>query len=76
VDFLCIIYVEELMAYQIFALENDVLEIRCTHGITHMRKQRETWTVDEDDRKECFPNRGAALDRAREIAGDLNLPVH
>ena len=62
------------MAYQIFDLGGGVEEIRCTSGSSaHIRKQVEIWTVDEDDRKERFPNRGAALDRAREIARDPDL---
>lgn len=62
------------MGYQIFDIGGGCEEIRCTSGISaHIRKQDGIWTVDEDDRKERFPNHGAALDRAREIAKDPDL---
>lgn len=33
-----------------------------------------TWIVLEDKQLRVFPNRGAALDCAREVAGDPDLP--
>ena len=33
-----------------------------------------TWIVLEDKQLRVFPNRGAALESAREIAGDPDLP--
>ena len=64
------------MAYQESYLGNGMEAIRCTSGRTcHIVKHDDgTWIVLEDKQLRVFPNRGAALDCAREIAGDPDLP--
>lgn len=64
------------MAYQLFVLPGGREEIRCTSGRnTHIVRNLDgSWSVEEDERKRIFANRGEALDCAREIAGDPDLP--
>jgi hypothetical protein len=64
------------VGYQEFDLGNWIVAILCTSGRTcHIVKHDDgTWTVLEDEQLRTFPNRGAALDCAREIAGDPDLP--
>ena len=63
------------MAYQIFGLRDGRMAVRCAPGKTvHMTPHPDgTWTVDEDPEDRVFPNRGQALDRAREIGQDPDL---
>jgi hypothetical protein len=65
-----------LMAYEVHNLGNGREEIRCTSGRTcHITRHDDgTWTVDEDRHHRVFPQREDALDCAREIAGDPDLP--
>jgi hypothetical protein len=62
--------------YQAFDLANGREAIRCTSGRTCHIVQHEdgTWTVEEDERHETFLTRGSALNCARELAGDPDLP--
>jgi hypothetical protein len=64
------------MAYQAFKLKDGREEVRCAPGdIVHMTPHSDgTWTVDEDQECRVFRNRGAALDCAREIGQDPDLP--
>jgi hypothetical protein len=38
------------------------------------RNENGTWTVDEDEHHREFPQRADAMDCARELAGDQDLP--
>ena len=62
--------------YQAFDLGNGREAIRCSSGRTcHIiRQQDDTWIVEEDERQAIFLDRESALDCAREIAGDPDLP--
>ena len=64
------------MAYETIQLPDGRVQVRCTSGrIAHLRERPDgTWIVEEDEQKKVFYNRGAALDCAREIAGDPDLP--
>ena len=64
------------MAYEVFDVGNGTEAILCTSGRTcHIvRHDDGTWTVDEDEHGRIFPTRNDALDCAREIAGDPDLP--
>jgi hypothetical protein len=59
-----------------FLLQNGRIEVRCAPGeIVHITPNPDgSWTVDEDPEHRVFPNRGEALDRAREIGEDPDLP--
>ena len=50
--------------------------IMCSSGRScHIdRREDGTWTVEEDQHRRAFPNREDALDCARELAGDPDLP--
>lgn len=63
--------------FQAFDLGNGREAIRCASGRTcHIvRHEDGSWTVEEDERQAIFPNRGSALDCAREIACDPDLPL-
>jgi hypothetical protein len=65
------------MSYQIHDLGNGRQEILATSGrATHILRHDEgAWTVDEDEHARVFPQRDDALDCARELAGDPDLPV-
>jgi hypothetical protein len=60
------------MAYNMLPTNDGRLEVLCTSGKSAYMQERTdgTWTVDEDGQQQIFPNRGAALDCAREIAED------
>jgi hypothetical protein len=62
--------------YQAFDLGNGREAIRCTSGRTCHIVQYEdgTWAVEEDERHETFLTRESALNCARELAGDPDLP--
>ena len=64
------------MAYEILDLGKGKHAIRVTFGrVCHVVENGDrTWTVVEDDAKRVFGSYGAALDCAREIAGDPDLP--
>ena len=64
------------MAYEVLDLGDGRLAIRVTFGRTCHVVQNDdrTWSVLEDDGHRVFPSYGAALDCAREIAGDPDLP--
>jgi hypothetical protein len=64
------------VAYEVLDLGNGRYKIRATSGRTShiVRHQDGTWTVDEDDPHRVFPSFDDALDCAREIAGDPDLP--
>ena len=64
------------VAYEVFDIGNGRQAIICTSGRTShiMRHPDGTWTVDEDEHGRVFPTRDDALDCAREIAGDPDLP--
>jgi hypothetical protein len=64
------------MAYLVHDLGNGKQVIGVKHGrICHItRRDDGTWTVDEDEHHRVFPQYDAALDCAREIAGDPDLP--
>jgi hypothetical protein len=64
------------VAYQVHDFGNGRYEIRATSGrMTHiLRSADSTWTVDEDEHDRVFPSFGDALDCARELAGDPELP--
>ena len=62
------------MAYDLFFADGVVI-VRCTSGKdSHMRKTADGWLVDEDPNQRLFQTRGAALDRARELAEDPDWP--
>ena len=65
------------MSYQIHDLGNGTQEIFATSGRTAhlLRHNKGAWTVDEDEHRRIFPTRDDALDCARELAGDPDLPV-
>ena len=65
-----------IVAYQVHYLGNGREEICCSSGRTCqiLRHQDGTWTVPEDVHDRIFPNRDDALDCARELAGDPDLP--
>ncbi|GEM_PF-3399296 len=61
------------MAYELHALTNARLEVRCTSGINvHIAFDgiNDRWTVEEDPEHRTYQNRGDALDRARFLARD------
>lgn len=64
------------MAFESFDVGNGREAIVCTSGRTcHIvRCEDGTWTVQEDAHHRIFPNRDDALDCARELAGDPDLP--
>jgi hypothetical protein len=64
------------MADEVHDLGNGREEISCTSGRTcHiLRHDDGTWSVDEDEHHRVFRNRDDALDCARELAGDPDLP--
>ena len=62
------------MAYEVLDLGNGKRAIRVTYGPTVHIVKHETWTVEEDEHHRVFPSYGTALDCAREIAGDPDLP--
>ena len=64
------------MAYEVFNVGNGKEAILATSGRTcHIvRHDDGTWTVDEDQHHRVFPQREDALDCARGIAGDPDLP--
>jgi hypothetical protein len=65
------------MGYTITVLQTGRLEVRCAPGdIVHMtfHPDDNSWTVDEDSERRVFRNRGEALDCAREIGRDPDLP--
>jgi hypothetical protein len=64
------------VAYEVHDLGNGKYEIRTTSGRTcHIvRHHNDGWTVDEDNAGRTFPSFDDALDCAREIAGDPDLP--
>lgn len=65
------------VAFEVFDLGNGREEIRVTSSgrMCHIaRHEDRTWTVDEDESHRVFPQRGDALDCARELAGDPDLP--
>jgi hypothetical protein len=63
------------MAYDMLPTHDGRLEVRCTSGKSaHMYEAPDgTRTVDEDEQQRVFPNRGAALDCARQIANDTDF---
>jgi hypothetical protein len=66
------------MAYEMTVLQNGRLEVRCAPGeIVHItfRFSDDTWAVDEDPERQVFLTRSEALDRARFIGNDPDLPV-
>jgi hypothetical protein len=65
-----------IVAFQEFYRGNGIEAIVSTSGRTsHIVKHHDgTWTVFEDDHHRVFPYRLAALDCARELAGDRDLP--
>ena len=64
------------VAYEVFDVGNGREAILATSGRTcHiLRHEDGTFTVVEDEYGRVFPNRDDALDCAREIAGDPDLP--
>jgi len=64
------------MAYEVHHLGHGRYQIRANSGRTShiVRQDDETWTVNEDHYQRVFPTRGDALDCARELAGDPDLP--
>ena len=60
------------MAFEAFDLGNGREVILCACHI--VRHENRTWTVEEDEHHRIFPSREDALDCAREIAGDPDLP--
>jgi len=62
------------MAYEIYSLGDGRDEVRITTGhIMHIaRTDGGKWTVEEDAEHREFSSRGAALDRARDLAGDVD----
>ena len=60
------------MAYQLLTLSDERVQVRCAPGKSvHMTPNPNgTWTVDEDEQRRIFPNRGEALNCAREIGGE------
>jgi hypothetical protein len=62
--------------YEVQDLGNGRYKIRATSGRNShiVQHQDGTWTVDEDDHHRVFPTFAAALDCAREFAGDPDLP--
>ena len=63
------------MAYKVHDLGHGRHEIRMTSGrVAHIVRQDEGWTVAEDEHHRVFPTRDDALDCARELAGDPDLP--
>jgi hypothetical protein len=65
-----------LMAYEVHDMGNGREEIRASSGrrCHILRHDDGTWTVAEDEHGRIFPTRNDALDCAREIAGDPDLP--
>jgi hypothetical protein len=65
------------MAYEVHDFGNGRYEIRASSGrMTHILRSADgTWTVDEDEHDRVFPSFADALDCAREIAGDPDLPA-
>jgi len=65
-----------VVAFVVHDLGNGREEILTSSGrICHIvRHEDGTWTVDEDERHRVFPEHGDALDCARELAGDPDLP--
>jgi hypothetical protein len=64
------------VAFESFDVGNGREAIVCTSGRNcHIvRLPHGTWTVEEDEYHRAFPNREDALDCARELAGDPDLP--
>jgi hypothetical protein len=66
----------EAVAFEVFDVGNGLEVILSSSGRTcHIARHEDgTWTVDEDEKHRIFPNRGDALDCARELVGDPDLP--
>jgi nucleoside-triphosphatase THEP1 len=64
------------VAFQVFDLGDGREAILCSSGrICHIvRLDDGNYTVEEDELHRIFPSRRTALDCAREIAGDPDLP--
>ncbi len=66
------------MAYEIFALANTRIEVRCAPGdIVHVafNVYDDTWVVEEDPEHLAFRTRGEALDRARLVGRDPDFSI-
>jgi hypothetical protein len=65
------------MAYEVHDFGNCRYEIRASsRRIWHIIRHGDgTWSVGEDNPQRIFPSFADALDCAREIAGDLDLPA-
>ena len=47
-------------------------EIRGPRAVAHLTEHSDgTWTVEEDEQHQKFPDRGSAFDFAREITGEF-----
>jgi hypothetical protein len=63
------------VAYEVHDFGNGRYEIRASSGRScHIVRREDGWTVDEDHHHGVFPSFAAALDCARELAGDPDLP--
>jgi hypothetical protein len=64
------------MAYNVLQLLNDRMAILCTpHGpVIHIEEKDGVFTVAEDEQRRSFATFGRALDCAREIGRDPDLP--
>ena len=64
------------MPYEFLDLGNGRPAIRVSFGRTShiVQNDDDTWAVVEDEARQVFPSYSAALDCAREIAGDPDLP--
>jgi hypothetical protein len=63
--------------FQVYDLGNGREAIHTTSSgrTCHIvRHEDDTWTVEEDKRQAIFLSRESALDCARELAGDTDLP--
>ena len=64
------------MSYEVHHFSNEKYEIRTTSGRVSVIVQRpkSSWTIEEDHHHREFPSFNDALDCARELAGDPDLP--
>jgi hypothetical protein len=64
------------MAYEVHRCLNEKYEIRSSSGRISLIVQRAqgSWTIDQDDYQRVFPSFDDALDCARELAVDPDLP--